>query len=75
MARYRIIEHNYGKYKNYQIQKKSIFGWWYNPDNIDAYLGYTTGFFDTLEEAKERINQKLTGVKRRVVWDSLNKQE
>ena len=48
MARYRILEHDYGKHKNYEIQRKSIFGWWYNPDNIDSY---TTGFFDTLKEA------------------------
>ena len=65
MARYRIIKHDYGKHRNYEIQRKSIFGWWYNPDNIDAY---TTGFFDTLKEAKECIDQKLTDVKSKVVW-------
>lgn len=65
MARYRILEHDYGKHKNYEIQRKSIFGWWYNPDDIDAY---TTGFFDTLKEAEECINQKLVGVKSKVVW-------
>jgi len=65
MARYRILEHDYGKRKNYEIQRKSICGWWYNPDNIDAY---TTGFFDTLKEAEECINQKLIDVKSKVVW-------
>jgi hypothetical protein len=65
MARYRILEHDYGKHKNYEIQRKSIFGWWYNPDNIDSY---TTGFFDTLKEAEEFINQKLIRVKSKVVW-------
>ena len=66
MAKYRIIEHDYGKNKNYKIQRKSFFGLWYNPDNIDAY---TTGYFDTLEDAEDCINQKLTKVKNKIVWE------
>ena len=65
MARFRIMKHDYGRQKNYEIQRKSIFGFWYNPDNVDAY---TTGFFDTQKEAEECINQKLTKVKSSVVW-------
>ena len=64
MAKYRIIEHDYGNHKNYEIQRRSIFRWWYNPDNIDAY---TTGFFDTFKEAEECISKKLTRVKSRIV--------
>ena len=54
---YRIKEYDYGHCKQYEIQRKTIFGFWYNPDNIDAY---TTGWFDTLEEAKECIKRKQT---------------
>ena len=56
MEKYRIKEHIYGRFKNYEIQKLSIFGFWYNPDNVDAY---TTGFYDKLEDAEECIRQKL----------------
>lgn len=65
MAKYRIKEYDYGTRKNYVVQRRSIFGFWYNPDNVDAC---TTGWYDTLEEAKEVINQKLTPTKTKVVW-------
>lgn len=54
--RYRIKEWILPNRIDYEIQKKSIFGFWYNPDNIDAY---TTGFFDTPEEAERCIENKL----------------
>ena len=60
MPQYRIKEHDYGNQKNYEIQRKSILGFWYNPDNID---GNTTGFFDNIEDAEECIKQKLTPTK------------
>ena len=66
MAKYRIKEYVFDKkHKSYVVQRKSFFGFWYNPDNVDAY---TTGWYDTLEEAKEVINQKLTPTKTKVVW-------
>ena len=65
MATYRIKEYAFFKRKGYLIQRKSIFCFWYNPDNVDAY---TTGWYDTLEEAKEMLEQKLTKVKSKVVF-------
>ncbi len=64
MKKYRIKEYDFGKHKSYVIQLKSIFGFWYNPDNINAYI---TGWYDSLEEAKEMLNQKLTQVKSKIV--------
>ncbi len=60
MKTYRIKEYDYGTRKTFCIQRKSIFGFWFNPDNVDAY---TTGWYDTLEEAKEVIKRKRTPVK------------
>lgn len=65
MAKYRIKEYIFGAHKNYLVQRKSIFGFWYNPDNIDAD---TTGWYDTIEEAKEVIIHKLTPIKTKIVW-------
>ena len=48
--RYRIKEYQYYNSKRYEIQRKSIFGFWYNPDNNDAY---TTGSYDSIAEAKD----------------------
>jgi len=55
MGTYRIKEYTYRNRKDYCVQRKSIFGFWYNPDNIDAY---TTGFYDTKEEAENVIKDK-----------------
>jgi len=35
--KYRIVEFDFYDCKKYLTQRKSIFGFWYNPDNIDAY--------------------------------------
>ena len=65
MKKYRIKEYDYGENgKSYVVQKKSILGFWYNPDNCDAY---TTGVYDTLEEAKQILRRKLTKIKTRIV--------
>jgi len=54
---YRIIEYKfYDGDIQFLVQKRSIFGYWYNPNNIDAY---TTGWYDTFEEAEYAINKKL----------------
>jgi len=64
MKTYRIREDDYGTHKSYCVQRRSIFWFWYNPDNVDAY---TTGFYDTIEEAREAIKRKLTIIKTRIV--------
>lgn len=64
MATYRIKEYDFGTRKDYCVQRKSIFGFWYNPDNVDAY---TTGWYDTLEEAQRILKMKLTKTKTRIV--------
>jgi len=57
MKTYRIKECNYQySKKQFKIERKSIFGFWYNPDNID---GEITGYHDTLESAERRIQSKL----------------
>lgn len=66
MAKYRIKEYDYYQNKGYVVQKKSILGFWYNPDNKDAYV---TGSYDTLDEAKEMIKIKTTVIKSRVVYN------
>ena len=61
---FRIKQYDHDTHRNYCVQRKSIFGFWYNPDNID---GYTTGFYDTLKEAKDVIKQKLIKVKTNII--------
>ncbi len=64
MKTYRIKEYDFGFTQNYVVQRKSIFGFWYNPDNID---GATTGWYDSLKEAKEVIKRKLIKIKTRII--------
>lgn len=68
MKTYRIKEYDFGTRKAYCVQRKSIFGFWYNPDNVDAY---TTGWYDTLEDARRRVKMKLTKVKTRIVDNAI----
>jgi hypothetical protein len=52
---YRIVEHvGYVGYKKkvYMVQKKSIFGFWYNYENIDSF---STGRYDSIEDAEDSI--------------------
>lgn len=70
MKTYRIKKITYNiKNIAYIIQRKSIFGFWYNPDNID---GNITGVFKSFEEAKERIKEKLTKEKSKIVYYNKN---
>jgi len=53
MAKYRIVKHEYPNGKiDYEVQKKILGLFWWNFENIDAY---TTGFYDTIEEAEIAI--------------------
>ena len=53
MAKYRIIKHEYPNGKiYYEVQKKILGLFWWNFENVD---GSTTGFYDTLGEAKTAI--------------------
>ena len=60
MKTYRIKEYDFGVRKSYLVQRMSIFGFWYNEDNVDAYQ---TGWFDNLKEAIEWIELKKHKVK------------
>ena len=61
---YRIKEYNGAHGLYWGIQRKSIFGFWYNPDNIDSY---TTGIFLTKEEALEALDKKFHKTKSKVI--------
>ena len=58
MSVYRIKKTEHCGSEWFTLQKR-LFGflWWYNPDNIDAYI---TGQYDTLEEAEEAHKEKIT---------------
>lgn len=65
MSDYRIVEYEYPNEKrSWLVQKKSIFGFWYNPDNIDAY---TTGWYDSFIDAEKAIRMKLTVISKKVI--------
>ena len=53
MSNYRIRKHTNKFSERYEVQKK-FFGVWYNFNNID---GYTTGYYDTEDEAREAIER------------------
>ncbi len=67
MKTYRIKEITDGDLVQYEVQRRSIFGFWYNPDNVDAY---TTGICNTLDEAMNIIKQKLNGTKTKIIFIS-----
>jgi hypothetical protein len=59
MKTYRIWEEHFVGKSQFLVQRKSIFGFWYNPNNVDAN---TTGWFNTLSEAREYIRFKIEGM-------------
>ena len=67
MKTYRIKEITSCGNTQYEVQRKSIFGFWYNPDNIDAY---TTGMYNNFEDAKQSIIHKLNGTKCKIIFNS-----
>lgn len=53
MAKYRILKREYPDGQiTYEVQKKILGLFWWNFENIDAF---TTGFYDTLEDAEMAI--------------------
>lgn len=54
MDNYRIVRHINPFYKTFKVQKQSFFGFRYNFNNINPY---TTGFYDTEDEAMEAIEK------------------
>ena len=53
MAKYRILKREYPDGQiTYEVQKKILGLFWWNFENEDAF---TTGFYDTLEEAEMAI--------------------
>jgi len=53
MEKYRILKREYPNGQiTYEVQKKILGLFWWNFENIDAF---TTGFYDTLEEAEMAI--------------------
>ena len=57
MRTYRIKKHSNGWRKWYEIQRLSIFGFWWNPDNGDEWAN---GEYSTFEEAEMEVKKKLT---------------
>lgn len=68
--KYRVVEIQYYNTIKWEIQKKSIFGFWYNPLNKDAF---TTGIYFSLEEAKNAINRLMYKPKSKIVYEIDNK--
>ncbi len=68
MKKYRIVEtkNSFTGESNFKLQKKSIFGFWYNPLNIDAY---TTGIYDNLEDAEYDLNMILSKTTKKIVLE------
>ena len=56
---YRIVEETFANKSQFLVQRKSIFGFWYNGNNVD---GNTTGWYNTIQEAREYIRFKKEGI-------------
>ena len=65
MAKYRILKREYPDDQiTYEVQKKILGLFWWNFENIDAF---TTGFYDTLEDAKMAIKMHKEGPKTTII--------
>lgn len=65
MAKYRIVKHEYPNGKiDYEVQKKILGLFWWNFENV---YGSTTGFYDTLGEAKTAIKMHKEKPKKTVI--------
>ena len=70
MKTYRIKQYKNEFCTYYKIQRKTIFGFWYNPLNIDAD---TTGIFDDEKEAKNTLKEILSKTKTKIVYEVKSK--
>ena len=57
MNKYRIKQVEHCGHKAFCLQKKSLLGFWYNPDNFD---GCITGWHDTIADANAAYTRKVT---------------
>lgn len=65
MAKYRIVKREYPNGQiGYEVQKKILGLFWWNFENVD---GITTGFYDTLGEAKTAIKMHKEKPKKTVI--------
>ena len=65
MAKYRIVKHEYPNGNvDYEVQKKILGLFWWNFENVD---GSTTGFYDTLGEAKTAIKMHKEKPKKTII--------
>lgn len=67
MGRYRIRRLYLPVGERYEVQRRSIFGFWYNPEGcgVDSF-----GLFKTFKEAKGYIENSNRKVKPQVVFDT-----
>ena len=69
--RYRIKEYNLPFNRTqWVVQRRSIFGFWYNPNNID---GMIDGWYNSLEEADEVLEAELHKTTSKVVKEVYTK--
>tara|TARA_R110000824_G_scaffold360774_1_gene548545 strand:+ start:68 stop:319 length:252 start_codon:yes stop_codon:yes gene_type:complete len=69
--RYRIKEYNLPFNRTqWVVQRRSIFGFWYNPNNID---GMIDGWYDSLEEADKILEAELHKTTSKVVKEVYTK--
>jgi len=62
--RYRIKEYNFPYRTQWVVQRRSIFGFWYNPNNID---GMIDGWYNSLLEADRALEAELHKTTSKVV--------
>ena len=76
MKAYRIIEriNGYGTTR-YAIQKKSILGFWYNPNRFktDGYIPIRKGWYDSRKVVEKEFRAKTTPTKFTVIKTTENK--
>lgn len=69
--RYRIKEYSLPFNRTqWVVQRRSIFGFWYNPNNID---GMIDGWYDSLEEADKILEAELHKTTSKVVKEVYTK--
>jgi len=65
--KYRIIERSSKNHTSYKVQKRLLFGIWYNFNNIDDIDACITGVYNTEKEAREAIEVHKQGVTLKII--------